>query len=84
MQDVVDKMNMKEITIVFGQTEFAAVPRAVNEIRWSSGQHRTCFRGVECKIGSRDNEELPQHRRRICPVANIMKGYYKMPTQLQL
>jgi fatty-acyl-CoA synthase len=32
MQDVVDKMNMKEITIVFGQTESSrAAPKAATD-----------------------------------------------------
>ena len=85
MRQVVDQMNMKEITIVFGQTE--ASPGCTQTTTEDSLEHRVntvgrVFEGVEAKIvDPATGEEVP------CGVAgefcargyNIMKGYYKMP-----
>ena len=85
MRQVVDQMNMKEITIVFGQTE--ASPGCTQITTEDSLEHRVntvgrVFEGVEAKIvDPATGEEVP------CGVAgefcargyNIMKGYYKMP-----
>ncbi len=85
MRQVVDQMNMKEITIVFGQTE--ASPGCTQTTTEDSLEHRVntvgrVFEVVEAKIvDPATGEEVP------CGVAgefcargyNIMKGYYKMP-----
>ncbi len=85
MRQVVDQMNMKEITIVFGQTE--ASPGCTQTTTEDSLERRVntvgrVFEGVEAKIvDPATGEEVP------CGVAgefcargyNIMKGYYKMP-----
>ena len=85
MQDVVDRMNMKEITIVFGQTE--ASPGCTQSRVDDSLERRvnTVGRplpGVECRIVDPEtNEELPDGKvgEFVARGYNIMKGYYKMP-----
>ncbi len=85
MQDVVDKMNMKEITIVYGQTE--ASPGCTQsrvddpmEVRVNTVGRN--LPGVECKIVSPETgEDLPDNvdGEFVARGYNIMKGYYKMP-----
>ncbi len=85
MQDVVDRMNMKEITIVFGQTE--ASPGCTQSRVDDSLERRvnTVGRplpGVECRIVDPEtNEDLPDGKvgEFVARGYNIMKGYYKMP-----
>ena len=85
MQDVVDKMHMSEITIVFGQTESSpgctqsrvhdSLERRVNTV----GRE---LPGVECKIVDPvTGEDLPDNvdGEFVARGYNIMKGYYKMP-----
>lgn len=85
MQDVIDKMGMKEIIIVFGQTEASpgctltsttdTVERRVNTVG-------RAFPGVECKIVDPATGETvgPGVVGEFCARGyNIMKGYYKMP-----
>ena len=85
MQDVIDKMNLNEITIVFGQTESSpgctqsfsddSIEVKVNTV----GQP---FPGVECKIiDPVTGEDLPDDTdgEFVARGYNIMKGYYKMP-----
>ncbi len=85
MQQVVDEMNMKEITIVFGQTEASpgctmTTTEDSLELRVATvGRH---FPGVECKIVDPETgEDLgPGVPGEFCARGyNIMKGYYKMP-----
>lgn len=85
MRQAVDKMNLKEITIVFGQTE--ASPGCTQTTTDDSLELRVntvgrVLAGVEAKIiDPNTGLEVP------CGVAgefcargyNIMKGYYKMP-----
>ncbi|MDE6967958.1 MAG: AMP-binding protein [Clostridia bacterium] len=85
MRQAVDQMNLKEITIVFGQTE--ASPGCTQTTTDDSLELRVntvgrVLAGVEAKIvDPATGEEVP------CGVAgefcargyNIMKGYYKMP-----
>ncbi len=85
MQEVVNKMNMTEITIVYGQTE--ASPGCTMSSTDDSIATRVSTVGralpeIECKIVDPETgEDLP------CNVTgefvargyNIMKGYYKMP-----
>jgi len=85
MQQVVDLMGMKEITIVFGQTE--ASPGCTQtrvddsiELRVSTVGRALPF--VECKVVDPvTNKEVPPGTpgEFVARGYNIMKGYYKMP-----
>ncbi len=85
MKKVIDKMNMREIVIVFGQTE--ASPGCTMTTTSDSIDKRVntvgrAFPGVECKIiDPESGEELPINTPgEFCVRGyNIMKGYYKMP-----
>ncbi|MGN0790136.1 MAG: AMP-binding protein [Christensenellales bacterium] len=85
MKKVIDKMNMHEIVIVFGQTE--ASPGCTMTTTSDSLEKRVntvgrAFPGVECKIIDPDTgETLPADKAgEFCARGyNIMKGYYKMP-----
>ena len=85
MRQVVDKMNMTEITIVFGQTE--ASPGCTQTTTEDSLELRVntvgrVFEGVEAKIVDPvTGEEMPVGEAgEFCARGyNIMKGYYKMP-----
>ncbi|MBQ3073535.1 MAG: AMP-binding protein [Ruminococcus sp.] len=85
MQDVVDKMNMKEITIVYGQTE--ASPGCTMSSADDPLEVRVSTVGgplpkIECKIVDPETgEELPdgENGEFVARGYNIMKGYYKMP-----
>ncbi len=85
MKKVIDKMNMREIVIVFGQTE--ASPGCTMTTTSDSIDKRVntvgrAFPGVECKIiDPESGEELPiTTPGEFCARGyNIMKGYYKMP-----
>jgi fatty-acyl-CoA synthase len=85
MQDVVDKMNMKEVTIVFGQTEASpgcTQSRVDDPVEVRVNTVGRALPGVECKIVNPEtNEELPPNTdgEFIARGYNIMKGYYKMP-----
>jgi len=85
MQDVVDKMNMKEITIVFGQTEASpgcTQSRVDDPIEVRVNTVGRALPGVECRIvDPATNEELPPNTdgEFVARGYNIMKGYYKMP-----
>ncbi|NLV36825.1 MAG: AMP-binding protein [Clostridiaceae bacterium] len=85
MQDVVDKMNMTEITIVFGQTESSpgcTQSRVDDSIELRVNTVGRSLPGVECKIfDPQTNEELPPNTdgEFVARGYNIMKGYYKMP-----
>lgn len=85
MRKVIDKMNMKDIVIVFGQTE--ASPGCTMTTTEDSVERRVstvgrAFEGVECRIVDPEtNEELPDGTpgEFVARGYNIMKGYYKMP-----
>ncbi len=87
MQDVQDKMNMKEITIVYGQTE--ASPGCTMSETTDSLEVRVNTVGralpeIECKIIDPENgRELPYNTvgEFVVRGYNIMKGYYKMPKE---
>jgi len=85
MQDVVDKMNMKEITIVFGQTESSpgcTQSRVDDPIELRVNTVGRALPGVECKIvDPKTGENLPDNvdGEFVARGYNIMKGYYKMP-----
>ncbi len=86
MQDVVDKMNMNEICITYGQTE--ASPGCTMSSTTDSLEDRVntvggAIFGVECKVVDPETgEELPDNvdGEFVARGYNIMKGYYKMPT----
>lgn len=85
MQDVVNKMNMKEITIVFGQTEASpgcTQSRVHDSIELRVNTVGRPLPGVECKIVDPvTGEDLPDNvdGEFVARGYNIMKGYYKMP-----
>jgi fatty-acyl-CoA synthase len=85
MRDVVDKMNMEEITIVFGQTESSpgcTMSSIEDPVEIRVGTVGRPLPGVECRIVSPDtNEEQPDEVTGEFVVRgyNLMKGYYKMP-----
>ncbi len=85
MKDVVEKMHMDEITIVYGQTE--ASPGCTMSSTDDSLEVRVSTVGralpeIECKIVDPETgEDLPigQTGEFVARGYNIMKGYYKMP-----
>ncbi|MDR0446538.1 MAG: AMP-binding protein [Oscillospiraceae bacterium] len=85
MRDVVEKMNMSQITIVFGQTESS--PGCTQSSTDDSVELRvstvgSAFPGVECKIvDAETGVDLPDEAdgEFVARGYNIMKGYYKMP-----
>lgn len=85
MQDVVEKMNMHEITIVYGQTEASpgcTQSRADDPIEVRVNTVGRPLPGVECKIVDPvTGEDLPDNvdGEFVARGYNIMKGYYKMP-----
>ena len=87
MRDVVNKMNMTEITIVYGQTE--ASPGCTMSSTTDSLEVRVTTVGgplpeIECKIVDPETgEDLPDNVNGefVARGYNIMKGYYKMPRE---
>ena len=85
MNLVINKMNMKEITIVYGQTE--AAPGCTMSSTDDSVEVRVTTVGrslpeIECKIVDPETgEDLPDNvtGEFVARGYNIMKGYYKMP-----
>ncbi len=85
MKDVVEKMNMREITIVYGQTE--ASPGCTMSSTDDPLEVRVTTVGrampeIECRIVDPETgEDLPDNvtGEFIARGYNIMKGYYKMP-----
>lgn len=85
MQDVLDKMHMSEITIVFGQTESSpgcTMSSADDPIDVKVQTVGRPLPGIECKIvDPATGEDLPDDEdgEFVARGYNIMKGYYKMP-----
>ncbi|MBQ6539525.1 MAG: AMP-binding protein, partial [Oscillospiraceae bacterium] len=87
MKDVVEKMHMSEITIVYGQTE--ASPGCTMSSTDDPLEVRVATVGrplpeIECKVVDPDTyEELPNNVNGefVARGYNIMKGYYKMPRE---
>ncbi len=85
MNDCIEKMNMNEVTIVFGLTE--ASPGMTQTMYNEPSIQKKCetvgksMPGVEVKIvDSKTGKDLPpgEHGEVVCRGYNIMKGYYKM------
>ncbi len=85
MQDVVDKMNMTQISIVYGQTEASpgcTQSRVDDPLEVRVNTVGRALPGVECKIvDPHTGEDLPDNvdGEFVARGYNIMKGYYKMP-----
>lgn len=85
MRDVVEKMNMTQISIVFGQTESSpgcTQSRVDDPLEVRVNTVGRALPGVECKIvDPQTNEDLPDNvdGEFVARGYNIMKGYYKMP-----
>ncbi len=88
MEEVVEKMNMKEITIVYGLTE--ASP-GMTQTTWDEPSiERKCstvgkrLQGVETEIMNPETGEIcppGEIGEFVCRGYNVMKGYYKMPEE---
>ena len=87
MQDVVNKMNMKEITIVYGQTEASpgcTMSSTDDSIEVRVGTVGRPLPEIECKIiNPETGEECPDEvtGEFVARGYNLMKGYYKMPKE---
>lgn len=85
MRDVLEKMNMKEITIVYGQTEASpgcTQSRIDDPIEVRVNTVGRPLPGMECKIVDPvTGEDLPDNvdGEFVVRGYNVMKGYYKMP-----
>ena len=85
MEEVVEKMNMKEITIVYGQTEASpgcTMSSTDDSIEVRVGTVGRALPEIECKIvDPNTGEDLPDGETGefVARGYNIMKGYYKMP-----
>ncbi|MDD2643846.1 MAG: AMP-binding protein [Methanobacteriaceae archaeon] len=85
MKAVIDKMNMKEITSVYGLTE--AAPGFTQTCAEDTFEKKVNtvgrkFPNIEVKIVDPETgEELPQGEKGeiMCKGFNVMKGYYNMP-----
>ena len=89
MQDVVNKMHMSEITIVYGQTEASpgcTMSSTNDPLEVRVGTVGRALPGIECKIVNPETgEDLPDNvtGEFVARGYNIMKGYYKMPRATQ-
>ena len=85
MNDVVEKMHMSEITIVFGQTESSpgcTMSSTDDPVEVRVGTVGRPLPEIECKIVDPETgEEMPVGATGefVARGYNIMKGYYKMP-----
>ncbi len=85
MKDVIEKMNMKEITIVYGQTEASpgcTMSSTDDPIEVRVGTVGRALPEIECKIiNPETGEDCPDEvtGEFVARGYNIMKGYYKMP-----
>ncbi len=85
MQDVIKKMHMDEITIVYGQTEASpgcTMSSTDDSIDVRVGTVGRALPEIECKIiNPETGEDCPDNvtGEFVARGYNIMKGYYKMP-----
>ena len=86
MQDVLEKMNMNDVTIVFGQTESSpgcTMSSSEDTVEVKVNTVGRPLPGIECKVVDIvTGEDLPDDATGefVARGYNIMKGYYKMPT----
>lgn len=88
MEECVDRMNMREVTIVFGLTESSP---AMTQSRYDEKSlEKKCstvgkaFPGIEVAIIDPETGEHlgpGKHGELCCRGHNVMKGYYKMPEE---
>lgn len=89
MKDVVSKMNMSEITIVYGQTEGSpgcTMSSADDPLEIRVATVGRNLPEIECRIVDPEtNKELPDNvtGEFVARGYNLMKGYYKMPKATQ-
>ena len=87
MKQVIEKMNMTEITISYGQTEASPVctqTRVTDSIDLRVNTVGKALPNIECKIVDAETGlDLPPNTQgEFCARGyNIMKGYYKMPEE---
>ncbi|MBQ9038879.1 MAG: AMP-binding protein [Clostridia bacterium] len=85
MRDVVEKMHMPEIVIVYGQTEASpgcTMSRTTDPLEVRVATVGSAFPEIECKIVDPETgEDCPDEviGELVARGYNIMKGYYKMP-----
>jgi fatty-acyl-CoA synthase len=85
MEEVIAKMNMKDICITYGQTEASpgcTMSKTTDSIDLRVNTVGAAMFGVECKIVDPETgEDLPDNvdGEFVARGYNIMKGYYKMP-----
>jgi len=85
MQEVIDKMNMSEICITYGQTEASpacTMSKTTDSIETRVNTVGSAIFGVECKIVDPETyEDMPDNvdGEFVARGYNIMRGYYKMP-----
>ncbi len=85
MEEVIEKMNMSEICITYGQTEASpatTMSKTTDTIETRVNTVGGPIFGVECKIVDPETgEDLPDNvdGEFVAKGYNIMKGYYKMP-----
>ncbi len=85
MRDVVEKMHMPEIVIVYGQTEASpgcTMSRTTDSLEVRVTTVGRAFPEIECKIVDPETgEDCPDEviGEFVARGYNIMKGYYKMP-----
>jgi fatty-acyl-CoA synthase len=85
MKDVLAKMHMSEITIVYGQTEASpgcTMSSADDPLEVRVGTVGRALPEIECKIVNPETgEDLPDNETGefVARGYNIMRGYYKMP-----
>jgi fatty-acyl-CoA synthase len=87
MQDVVEKMNMKEITIVYGQTESSpgcTMSSTDDDLGIRVSTVGRPLPNTECKIVDPETYEekgVDEIGEFVARGYNLMKGYYKMPKE---
>jgi fatty-acyl-CoA synthase len=87
MRDVVEKMHMPEIVIVYGQTEASpgcTMSRTTDSLEVRVTTVGSAFPEVECKIVDPETGDIApigQDGEICCRGFNNMKGYYNMPEQ---
>ena len=85
MQDVVEKMNMSEICIVYGQTEASpgcTMSKTTDSLEIRVGTVGRAMFGVECRIVDPETgKDVPDNTdgEFLARGYNVMKGYYNMP-----